>query len=101
MDAYKNPHLSPEERARDLLSRMTLDEKIAQVNIIRGSEFHVESARIDSCTVEADDTFMQDKFIEWMGTQGIGYIHDIYSIPAIKNRLQKYLVDPLMALRII
>ena len=28
-----------------------------------------------------------------MGTQGIGYIHDIYSIPAIKNRLQKYLVE--------
>lgn len=28
---YKNPGLSPEERADDLLARMTLDEKIAQV----------------------------------------------------------------------
>ena len=93
MDAYKNPALTPEERARDLLARMTIDEKIAQINIIRGSEFHVESAKIDSCTVEADDVFMEDKFVDWMGSKGIGYIHDIYSIPSIKNRLQKYLVE--------
>jgi beta-glucosidase len=30
-EAYKNPDLSPDERARDLLSRMTLDEKIEQM----------------------------------------------------------------------
>ena len=93
MEAYKNPNLTPEERARDLLSRMTTEEKIAQINIIRGTEFHVESQRIDSCTVEHDDTFLADEFAEWMGDRGIGYIHDIYSIPAIKNRLQKYLVE--------
>ncbi len=28
---YKNPNLSPEERAKDLLSKMTLDEKIDQM----------------------------------------------------------------------
>ena len=28
---YQNPKLSPEERAEDLLSRMTLDEKVAQL----------------------------------------------------------------------
>ena len=30
---YKNPNLSPEERAKDLLSKMTLDEKFAQLHI--------------------------------------------------------------------
>lgn len=30
---YKNPELSPEERAKDLLSRMTLREKIAQMSL--------------------------------------------------------------------
>lgn len=30
---YKNPNLSPEERARDLLSKMTLDEKFDQMHI--------------------------------------------------------------------
>ena len=36
MESYKNPALTPEERARDLLSRMTLQEKIGQINITRG-----------------------------------------------------------------
>ena len=31
MENYKNPALSPEERASDLLSRMTLREKIGQL----------------------------------------------------------------------
>ncbi|MDA3878980.1 MAG: glycoside hydrolase family 3 C-terminal domain-containing protein [Prolixibacteraceae bacterium] len=30
-EAYKNYNLSPEERARDLVSRMTLDEKVSQM----------------------------------------------------------------------
>ena len=31
MEAYKNPALSPEERAEDLLGRMTLREKVGQL----------------------------------------------------------------------
>ena len=30
---YKTPHLSVEARIQDLLSRMTLDEKVAQLNL--------------------------------------------------------------------
>ena len=33
MLSYKNPALSPQERAKDLLSRMTLREKVAQMQI--------------------------------------------------------------------
>ncbi len=93
MEAYKNPALSSEERARDLLSKMTLEEKIAQINIIRGTNFHVDSDRTDCCTVEPNDTFMEDRYMEYIGTNGIGYIHDIYSEPFIKNRMQRYLVE--------
>ena len=93
MEAYKNPALTPEERARDLLSRMTLEEKIAQINIVRGTNFHEDSDRTDCCTVEPDDTFMEDRYAEYVGTNGIGYIHDIYSEPFIKNRMQRYLVE--------
>ena len=93
MEAYKNPALSIEERAHDLLSKMTLEEKIAQINIIRGTNFHVDSNRTDCCTVEPDDTFMEDRYLEYIGTHGIGYIHDIYSQPFIKNRMQRYLVE--------
>ena len=93
MEAYKNPALTPEERARDLLSRMTLEEKVAQINIIRGTNIHENSNRTDCCTVEADDILMEDTFVDYVGTNGIGYIHDIYSVPHIKNRIQKYLVE--------
>ncbi len=31
MEAYKNAHLSPKERAKDLLARMTLQEKVGQL----------------------------------------------------------------------
>lgn len=45
---YKNPHFSPEARADDLLSRMTLEEKIAQIrhvhswNLFDGQELNEE-----------------------------------------------------------
>ena len=35
MELYKDKSLSPEERARDLLSRMTLKEKLLQMNTFR------------------------------------------------------------------
>ena len=93
MEAYKNPALSPEERARDLLSRMNLDEKIAQINIMRGVEFHEKGRHNGTCSVDADDVLLQDEYAEFIGPEGIGYIHDIYSVPAIKNRMQKHLVE--------
>jgi len=31
---YRNPNLTPEERATDLLSRMTLEEKIGQMTLV-------------------------------------------------------------------
>lgn len=34
MEKYENPALTPEERAQDLLNKMSLDEKMAQVNCL-------------------------------------------------------------------
>lgn len=36
VNMYKNPNLSPEERAADLLSKMTIDEKVNQMLIYAG-----------------------------------------------------------------
>lgn len=42
---YKNPNLSPEERAKDLLSKMTLDEKIDQMCLIFKNDEKAESLK--------------------------------------------------------
>jgi len=93
MEKYKNPALSPEERARDLLTKMTLEEKLAQTNIKRGAEYYEESSKIFTCTVEEGDKLQTQKFADVVGKHGVGYIHDIYSVPEIKNQVQRYLVE--------
>lgn len=86
MDQYKNPALSPEIRAKDLLSKMTLEEKIAQINILRGVEYFEEKdPRSSTCTVEPGEVFKKEDFRATVADRGIGYIHDIYSLPEIKN----------------
>ena len=54
MDNYKNPSLPVEERVKDLLSRMTLEEKAAQMDMIRG--------------VELAEKVHKAHFVQWMKT---------------------------------
>lgn len=95
MEIYKDPTRSPEERAADLLARMTIEEKVAQTDMMRGVDVAREASKYGwlNCTVEENDSFDFDKLREEVGDRGIGYVHDIYSIPAIKNKLQKFLVE--------
>lgn len=45
MKAYKNPQLSIEERVNDLLSQMTLEEKIGQLHQVVATEWNIEEVR--------------------------------------------------------
>jgi beta-glucosidase len=53
--AYRNPKLAIEDRVADLLSRMTLEEKIAQIAPDRGQDVHV----IDPTGTFTDETARQ------------------------------------------
>ena len=55
MKLYQDASKTPRERALDLLSRMTTEEKIAQINIIRGVEYAHEGRKSGTCTVEEND----------------------------------------------
>lgn len=90
---YKNPSLSPEERAKSLLSLMTLSEKVAQMDIIRGVEFAEKEHPLYHCAVEPDSEINIEKLRETIGENGIGFIHDSYSEPALFNKFQKYMVE--------
>ena len=93
MEKYKDSTLSPTERARDLLSRMTLEEKAAQTDMIRGVELATKVHEAHFCAVDEHSDFYWDRVEKSFGTKGIGFIHDVYSVPAVLNRLQHYLVE--------
>lgn len=90
---YKDVTLSPEERAKALLSVMTLEEKVAQMDIIRGVEFCTKPHKLYHCAVHSDSEVNYDKLEETLSTRGIGFIHDCYSHPVLFNKLQKYMVE--------
>ena len=88
---YKDPALSPEERAEDLISRMTLREKIAQLDMKFGSNYCTEKEDNDNCSVKETSDYdwgrMKKDFPD-----GLGYVHDNYSVPAVMNKVQKFFI---------
>lgn len=63
---YQDPKLPVEERLTDLLSRMSLEEKVRQMDMYKGEFFK-----------EKED-FSKSKSDQKIGNLGIGAIHDIY-----------------------
>ena len=103
MDAYKNPALSPEERASDLLSRMTLREKIGQLTQ-RLYGFGIYRREGDEIRFDEDFRAEVERY------SGIGTIYGLHRADpwsardfetglvgslAVKarNQLQKYVID--------
>ncbi len=77
MEIYKNPACTPEERADDLLSRMTVKEKIAQMRLFK--------------SINKD--FDGDRFVSKC-PDGLGGTYDTDSLdPVSINRMQKYMLD--------
>lgn len=89
---YKNPYYSPEDRAEDLLSRMTLREKIAQLDMKFGNNYCTEKDPNHSCSVTPDTDYDWDK-LKADFPDGLGYLHDNYSVPAVMNKLQKFFIE--------
>lgn len=93
MEKYKDSSAPVEERVEDLLSRMTLEEKAAQMDMIRGVELAERVHEAHFCAVDPDSDFQWDKVDEEIGTKGIGFVHDVYSVPKVLNKLQHYMVE--------
>lgn len=89
---YKNPAYSPEERAEDLLSRMTLREKIAQLDMKFGNNYCTEKDPNDSCSVLPTTDYDWER-LKADFPDGLGYLHDNYSVPSVMNKLQKFFIE--------
>ncbi|WP_346860832.1 glycoside hydrolase family 3 N-terminal domain-containing protein [uncultured Draconibacterium sp.] len=97
--AYKNKNLSPRERAKDLLSRMTLEEKIAQMQcmwsgkaeLFTNGEFDVEKVR----QLLPNSIGSLARLNENMGADATGFHATLSPGKAATqyNKIQKYFVE--------
>jgi len=86
---YKNASLPVEQRITDLLHRMTVEEKIKQLDMYWGRE--VTSKRKHG---SAETSFSEDSLAKYVDTTGVGSVHDFYPYSAeTSNRIQKYAIE--------
>ncbi|MEZ4810627.1 MAG: glycoside hydrolase family 3 N-terminal domain-containing protein [Allomuricauda sp.] len=79
---YQNASLDVEERVADLLSRMSLEEKVRQMDMYKGELF------------KTDEGFDVQKTSNTIQKLGVGAIHDIYPrSEKMINDLQKFVVE--------
>jgi len=90
---YRNPALPTEDRVENLLKQMTLEEKVAQMDMIRGVELATKVHEAHFCAVSEDSDFHWDHVEQSIGQSGMGFVHDVYSAPKVLNKLQKYFVE--------
>jgi beta-glucosidase len=84
---YQNPALPADQRVADLVSRMTVEEKIRQLDMYWGKEVAEMSGHEASA-------YSADKVAAEIGTHGIGSIHDFYPLSAdITNQIQRYTLE--------
>lgn len=88
---YKQPGAPIDQRVDDLLSRMTLDEKVRQLDLYSGA-----TALVDRHTDETHATstahFLPGKAQEMWGGLGVGAVHDLNPTPEQSNIIQQWVL---------
>jgi beta-glucosidase len=84
---YKNNSLPVEERVHDLLSRMTTEEKIKQLDMYRGWDIS-PMGKSHEATI-----FDSNLIAKTLGNYSVGSIHDFYpAYASLSNQVQKYVI---------
>lgn len=84
---YKDASLPVNQRVDDLLKRMTVEEKIAQIDMYSGKEVAVMDGHDAS-------EYSEEKISSIIGDIGAGSIHDLYPLNVeMANQIQKYMVE--------
>jgi len=94
---YKNPALPVERRVEDLLSRMTVREKIRQLDMYWGNQVaRMTGAKGGEHTAEGHESEDWDeaKTKAALGAEGAGSVHDLYPLSAATaNKIQRYAIE--------
>lgn len=88
---YRNSAASTERRVNDLLGRMTLEEKVRQLDLYSGGTALMDKQK-DTTHAAADAVFLPDKAQALWGNLGVGAIHDLYPTPEQANAVQNWVV---------
>jgi beta-glucosidase len=89
---YKQVELPIEERVRDLLGRMTVEEKARQLDMYRGVSPSIgDDAQQAADAIKAHGFRPEDAEKAW-GSLGVGSIHDLYGAPALNNAIQAWVI---------
>jgi beta-glucosidase len=89
---YQQANAPIESRVNDLLSRMTLEEKVRQLDMYHGAT-ELMSAQLDGTHVTLDAVLLPDKALALLGSLGVGSIHDLYPTPEQANAIQKWVIE--------
>lgn len=88
---YRDSAAPVEERVNDLLRRMTLQERVGQLDLYAGAKALVDK-RKDSTHAASDAVFLPDQAEKLWGSLGVGAIHDLYPTPQQANAIQQWVI---------
>ncbi|ANI90765.1 hypothetical protein A9P82_12150 [Arachidicoccus ginsenosidimutans] len=84
---YKDKKLPVEKRVKDLLSRMTEEEKIKQLDMYRGFEF------VPMGDAHEASVYNKDTIAKALGNFSVGSMHDFYpAYASLSNKVQHYVI---------
>jgi beta-glucosidase len=92
-DAVYRQHSAPiERRLDDLINRMTLEEKVRQLDLYSGATAIVDK-HSDGTHATLDAVFEPEKAQTLFGDLGVGGIHDLNPTPMQSNAIQRWVIE--------
>jgi beta-glucosidase len=89
---YRRPDIPIEERVRDLIGRMSLQEKARQLDMYAGVPDLIDKA-IDKTHAAPDSKLNGDAAQKLFGALGVGSIHDLYPRAELANEIQRWTIE--------
>lgn len=89
---YRQSNLAIEDRVRDLIAQMTVEEKARQLDMYAGVPDLVDNA-LDKTHAAANAKFQTHNAVKLFGTLGVGSIHDLYPSAELSNQIQRWTIE--------
>src|SRR5579862_5909817 len=89
---YRRASVSIEDRVRDLLARMTTEEKARQLDMYSGVPALIDK-HVDNTHAAPDAQFQPEAAAKLFGSLGAGSIHDLYPRAELANQIQRWVME--------